>query len=461
MKDAERKKMNKENKMGTAPIERLLISMSFPMMVSMLVQAFYNIADSIFVSYIDAEQYGLQAVSLAFPIQSLMIAVAVGTSVGITSSASKALGEKNLEKANAVASNGLFLEWISYVVFAIVGLTISRAFFASQTQIPQVRGYGVVYLTVCCCGSIGMFTQIALEKLLQSTGRTIYTMYTQLIGAVVNIILDPLLIFGIGFFPRLEVLGAALATIIGQCAGATAAIYFNLKYNEELKVNFKGFVPNIELILQIYTVGFPSIVMQAVGSVMTYGMNLILEAFSSAQTVFGVYFKLQSFIFMPVFGLNSGMVPIIAYNFGAEKKNRVLDTMKYASLYAVGIMLLGLMIMQTVPAKLMGLFNANPELVAIGVPALRTISIGFVVAGFCIVAGSVFQALGNGFYSMIVSVARQLFVLLPVAYLLSLSGNVNYIWWSFPIAEIMSLVMTVFFLVRINKKIIVHIGEKA
>lgn len=453
----QRSEVQQENKMGVMPINKLLLSMSLPMMISMLVQALYNVVDSIFVSQIN--EYALRAVSLAFPVQSLMIAVSVGTAVGINAFLSKTLGEKNFEKANQVAVNGIFIELLSYVLFALIGIFVSRPFFASQTAIPEVREYGVTYLTICCTAGIGIFMQTCFERLLQATGKTFYTMITQGVGAIINLILDPILIFGYFGLPEMGVAGAAAATVIGQIAAACLAIYFNFKFNHELHINFRKFRPNGYLILNIYKVGAPSIVVQAIGSVMTYGMNLILASFGAAQTVFGIYFKLQSFIFMPVFGLNNGMVPIIAYNYGAGKRERVVGTMKTAIRYGVSIMLVGLLIMEIFPKQLIGFFNATPELVEIGVPALRTICLSFVFAGFCIVVGSVFQSLGNGVYSMIVSVARQLCVLLPVAYLLSLSGNVNLIWWSFPIAELMSVAMSSFFLRRIYKEVISHIGE--
>ena len=448
----EEKAMQTENKMGNMPVDRLLITMSLPMMISMLVQALYNIVDSIFVSRIN--EYALRAVSLAFPIQSLMIAVAVGTGVGINAFLSRTLGEKDFKKANTIAVNGIFIELVSYVIFVLVGIFVSRPFFASQTVIPEVREYGVVYLTVCCCASIGIFMQITFERLLQSTGRTMYTMVTQGVGAVINLILDPILIFGLFGLPGLGVAGAAAATVIGQIAAAVLAVVLNLKANRELHISFRGFRPDMGLIGNIYKVGVPSIVMQAIGSVMTYGMNLILEAFGAAQTVCGVYIKLQSFIFMPIFGLNNGMVPIIAYNFGAGSRERVVKTIKSSIAYAVGIMLVGLAVMEAFPAQLIGLFNASPELLEIGVPALRIICLSFCFAGYCIVVGSVFQALGNGVYSMIVSIARQLCVLLPVAWLFSLSGNVDLIWWSFPIAELVSLGLSTFFLIRINRNVI-------
>lgn len=451
------KAVQAENKMGVMPIDKLLISMSLPMMISMLVQALYNIVDSIFVSQIN--EYALRAVSLAFPIQSLMIAVSVGTAVGINAFLSRTLGEREFEKANAIAGNGIFIALVSYLAFVLIGIFVSGPFFASQTTIAEVREYGTVYLTICCAASVGIFMQVTFERLLQSTGKTMYAMITQGVGAVINLALDPVLIFGLFGMPQMGVAGAAVATVAGQIAAACLAVVFNLKFNHEISLSLKNLRPRGRLIAQIYKVGIPSIVMQAIGSIMTYGMNLILEGFGAAQTVFGVYFKLQSFIFMPVFGLNNGMVPIIAYNFGAGKRERVVRAMKSSIRYAVCIMLAGLLVMEAVPGFLIGLFNATPELLDLGVPALRTICLSFCFAGYCIVVGSVFQALGNGVYSMIISIARQLCVLLPVAYLLSLSGHVNWIWWAFPIAELVSVGMSTYFLIRINKNVICRIGD--
>ena len=448
----------KENKMGTMPVNKLLINMSLPMLISMLVQALYNIVDSIFVSRID--ENALTAVSMAFPIQSLMIAIGVGTGVGVNALLSRSLGEKDYEKADKTATNGIFLSLLSYLVFLIIGIFATTPFYLSQTNDGQIVGYGKQYLTIICCCSFGMYTQFIFERLLQSTGRTFQTMITQGTGAVINIILDPIFIFGYFGVPRMGVAGAAVATVLGQVIAGILAIIINVKKNTDINLHLKGFVPDIKIIGQIYQVGIPSIIMQAIGSVMTYGMNKILITFSStAVAVFGVYFKLQSFVFMPVFGLNNGMVPIIAFNFGAGKRERMVQTLKFSIFYAVGLMAVGVLIFQIFPVPLFALFDASQSMLAIGVPALRIISFSFLFAGFGIVCGSLFQALGNGVYSMIVSIARQLVVLLPAAYLLSLLGEVSSVWWAFPIAELMSFAVTIFFLIRINNKVIKRMGE--
>ena len=447
-----------ENKMGTMPVNQLLVNISLPMVVSMLVQALYNIVDSIFVSRID--ENALTAVSMAFPIQSLMIAIGVGTGVGVNALLSRSLGEKDYGKVDRTAVNGVFLSAVSYLLFLAVGILAVTPFYLSQTKDTQIIAYGKQYLTIICCCSFGMYTQFIFERLLQSTGKTIFTMVTQGTGAIINIILDPIFIFGYFGVPRMGVAGAAVATVAGQIIAGVFAIIINEKKNTDVKLNFKGFRPDKKVIGEIYKVGIPSIIMQAIGSVMTYGMNRILISFNStAVAVFGVYFKLQSFIFMPIFGLNNGMVPIIAYNYGAKEKDRMVKTLKLSVFYAIGIMVLGFLVFQLFPAPLFSLFDASEMMLSIGVPALRAISFSFLFAGFCIVCGSLFQALGNGVYSMVISIARQLVVLLPAAYLLSLSGKVQYVWWAFPIAELVSLSMTVFFLFRINRDVIRHIGD--
>ncbi|MCM1156856.1 MAG: MATE family efflux transporter [Roseburia sp.] len=449
----------KENKMGVMPVNQLLLSMSLPMVLSMLVQALYNVVDSIFVARIN--ENALTAVSLAFPIQSLMIAVAAGTCVGINAVLSRSLGEKDYEKVNKSACNGIILMALSYLLFLLVGLFVAEPFYRSQTQDAEIVQFGIDYLTVICCCSFGVFTQFTFEKLLQATGKTFYTMITQGAGAIINIILDPILIFGLAGMPKMGVKGAAVATVIGQVIAGILAIYFNYKKNEEVKIKKEGMKLEGEIVKQIYVIGIPSMIMQAIGSVMTYGMNRILITFSSTATaVFGVYFKLQSFVFMPIFGMNNGLVPILSYNYGAGKKDRFLKAVKLGIMYAVIVMLLGLIVLNMIPEALLGLFDASENMIEIGVPALRTISISFLFAGFCIICGTVFQALGCAVYSMIVSIARQLVVLLPAAYLLSLSGNVDNVWWAFPIAELMSLFMTILFMIRTNKNIISHIGEQ-
>ena len=449
----------KENKMGTMPVNRLLITMSLPMMISMLVQALYNVVDSIFVSRIN--ENALTAVSLAFPIQTLMIAVASGTCVGINAVLSKALGEKDRERADNTAVSGIVLMAASYVLFLLIGLFATRAFYLSQTDDTQIVEFGVQYLSIVCSCSFGLFTQFVFERLLQSTGRTFYIMITQGTGALINIILDPIFIFGLFGMPQMGVAGAAVATVIGQTVAGVIALVVNFKKNEDIHIRFKGFRLGREIVGQIYKIGVPSMIMQAIGSVMTYGMNLILISFTpTATAVFGVYFKLQSFIFMPVFGLNNGLVPILAYNYGAGRRDRFVSALKCGIVYAVGIMAVGVAVFQTIPAVLLGFFEASDEMLRIGVPALRIICLSFLPAGFGIVCGTAFQALGNAVYSMLVSIARQLVVLLPAAFLLSLSGEVTYVWWAFPIAEVMSLTMTVIFLVRINGRVIRHIGEQ-
>ena len=448
----------RENKMGVMPVNKLLISMAVPMMLSMLVQALYNVVDSIFVAKISED--ALTAVSLAFPVQNLMIAFGTGTGVGINALLSRSLGEKNRELANKTAHNGILLMILTALVCAVLGIFGSHWFFTTQTEDAIIIEYGHQYLSIVLTFSFGLYGQFITERLLQATGRTLYSMYTQLLGAVTNIILDPILIFGLFGLPAMGITGAALATVIGQIISACVGLWFNVNKNHDIELRIRELRPDGSVIKKIYSVGIPSIIMGSIGSVMTYGMNLILMGFSStAAAVFGVYFKLQSFFFMPVFGLNNGMVPIIAFNYGARNKERMMKTYKLSVLYAVGIMLIGFMVMQLIPAQLFGMFEASEVMLSIGVPALRLISISWLFAGFCIISGSMFQALGNGVLSMLISVARQLLVLLPVAYLLSLTGNLNMIWLSFPIAEIASLVLSGIFLYRIYKKIIKPLGE--
>jgi len=450
--------VRQENKMGVMPIPKLLITMSLPMIASMLVQALYNIVDSMFVAQLN--ENALTAVSLAFPIQNLMIAVAAGTGVGINALLSRSLGEKQFDTANTIARNGILLGVLSSLVFAIAGIFGSRFFFEMQTKDAQIIEYGTQYMSVITIASIGIFMQITFERLMQSTGKTIFNMITQGLGAIINIILDPILIFGWFGLPAMGVSGAAVATVIGQIIAAVLGIFFNWKYNKEIHVSFKGFKPCGKTIGNIYKIGVPSIIMQSIGSLTTFGMNNILLMFSStAATVFGVYFKLQSFIFMPVFGLTNGMIPIVAYNYGAHNKKRIYQTMKLSATIAVSIMFVGVVIFQTVPATLLSLFEASDHMLEIGVPALRAISLSFVFAGFCIVSSSVFQALGNGVYSMLMSFARQIIVILPVAFIFAKTLGLDAVWFAYPIAEVVSVVMCVFMLKRIIDKKVKHLDD--
>lgn len=437
--------------MGVLPIPRLLITMSLPMVISMLVQALYNIVDSIFVAKLSEE--ALTAVSLAFPVQNLMIAIASGTGVGINALLSRSLGEKNFDRADKAAQNGIFLAILSCIAMALIGLFGSHTFFLAQTDQEIIVTYGTQYMQVVTVVSVGIFMQITMERLLQATGKTIFTMITQGTGAIINIILDPILIFGLFGFPRLEVAGAAIATVFGQLVAVCLCIFFNCRYNKEIHINMLHFRPDLSVIGEIYRVGIPSIIMQSIGSVMVFGFNKILLVFSTtAAALFGVYFKLQSFIFMPVFGLNNGMIPIVAYNYGARKKKRIMETIRLSVCIAVGIMLLGLLAFQLMPVTLLHLFDASDHMIEIGVPALRIISLSFVLAGYSIIVSSSFQALGNGLYSLIISAVRQLVVILPVAYLLSHVFGLHSVWFSFPIAELVSVLLCTLLFRRIKRQ---------
>ncbi len=439
----------KENKMGVMPVNKLLISMAVPMMISMLVQALYNVVDSIFVARVG--QDALTAVSLAFSIQNLMISIAVGTGVGVNAFLSKSLGEKDFKTVNKVANNSIFLALCTYVLFVILGLTIVKPYFLAQTDESIILNYGIDYLTVILCFSLGLLCQVCFERLLTSTGKTVLSMATQVTGAVINIILDPIFIFGYFGLPAMGVKGAAIATVIGQSIAALTGLTLNLKFNSEIKLNIKDMKPEGAIIKRIYEVGIPSIVMASISSIMVFALNKVLIGFTkTAVAVFGVYFKLQSFIFMPVFGLNNGMVPIIAYNYGARNKERIMKTIKYAMVYAFCIMLFGTILFESIPTVLLSLFKSNVEaeniaMMQIGVPALRIIATHFCVASICIIMGSTFQALGNAVYSLVVSVARQLVILVPAAFLLSLTGRLEMVWLAFPIAECMSLAVSSFF----------------
>ncbi len=448
----------KENKMGVMPVGKLLAGMAIPMMISMLVQALYNVVDSVFVAKISED--ALNAVSLAFPLQNLMIAVGGGTAVGINALLSRSLGEKNQEMADRAANTGIFLSLCSFVVFALIGIFLSHPFFVAQAAGEEdIINYGTQYASICLGCSIGIFSQFCFERLLQSTGRTFFAMCTQMVGAIINIIMDPILIFGLLGAPRLEVAGAAIATVAGQIVAAILALILNLTCNHDIHIQPKHIRWNKQVVREIYRVGFPSIVMQSISSVMVFGMNKILFGFTKTATaVFGSYFKLQSFVFMPVFGLNNGMVPIVSYNYGAARPDRVKKTVKLAVCAAVGIMAIGFAVFQLFPQTLLSFFNASDEMMEIGSVALRIISFSFLFAGFCVIAGSVCQAIGNPIHSLIISVGRQLVVLLPVAWLLSLTGRLELVWVAFPVAELVSLILSIVFLRHTLHKVEQEIG---
>ena len=461
MSSAPKKNAATENKMGVRPVAPLLLSMAVPMMAGMLVQALYNVVDSIFVSRLN--EAALTAVSLAFPIQTLMIAVSVGTSVGVNALTSKSLGERDPEKANITANTGIFLALCSTLLFMAFGLLGSGIFFRSQTSDPAIVTYGIHYMFVICVFSQGLFMQIMMEKLLCSTGKTVLSMMLQVAGAIINIILDPILIFGLFGLPALGVAGAAIATVAGQWTSALIGLWLNLRHNHELTLRVRDVLrPRWQTIRRIYAIGVPSIAMQAVGSFMVFNMNRILLGFvSTAAAVFGVYFKLQSFVFMPVFGLNNGMVPIVSYNYGARKPDRMVQAVKLSVIYATLVMTVGFLLFQVAPGWLLGLFDASEGMLAIGVPALRIISISFLLAGINVVCCAVFQSLGHGMFSLWMALARQVLVLLPLAYLLSLSGNVNYVWWSIPIAEVVAVIVTGLFMRRLYKKVVVPLKQES
>ena len=447
--------LHEENKLGVMPITKLIWNMSLPIIASMLVQALYNIVDSWFVSRVSEQ--ALTAVSLAFPAQNLMIGLATGTAVGVNALMGRALGARLRERADRVANNGVFLAVVGFVISALLGLTCSDLFFRSQTQVESIIQMGNDYLRIVTIGSLGMFCQIMYERLLQGTGRSILSMYTQGLGAIINIILDPIFIFGLKMG----------ATIIGQFCGCALAIYFNHKKNTDITLSLRGFRPNWRLIGEIYAIGLPSVIMIAIGSVMTFLMNKILityhAAHETAATAFGVYFKLNSFIFMPIFGLNNGVIPIVAYNYGAQNRRRMTATIKRSTLYACCIMVFGTVLFWAIPDTLLRLFDASDVMLAAGVPALRIISLSFCMAGACIALGSSFQALGKSMYSMVTSIVRQLVFLIPIAYVLARYGasvgNSDLVWWCYPLAEIFSLTLTLVFFSRMYKTIIAPLPE--
>ncbi|MCR4740904.1 MAG: MATE family efflux transporter [Lachnospiraceae bacterium] len=458
----------RENKMGTMPMHRLLLNMTLPMIAAMLVSALYNVVDSIFVARIvDPGQTGsagtaaLVAVGMAFPFQTLLIAFAAGTGVGLNSLLSKSLGEKDFETVNKAAANGIFCYFAGFLVFFTAGIFLPEILIRSQGGSGLSLIYGTQYLRIVYMCSFGILTQFCFERLLQSTGLTLYSMITQMTGAVINIILDPILIFGLFGLPELKVAGAAIATVTGQIIAGAMSVYLNRRKNHEITLSFKNFRPDKKIIGRIYVVGLPSIIMQSIGSVMTYSMNKILVSLDAAAVaVFTVYFKLQSFFFMPLFGLNNGLIPILAFNYGAKHRSRMIQVIKISLIYALGFMIIGFSLFELIPEPLLRIFDTkDPSLIRIGVPALRIIAFHYLIAWFCIIAGSVFQALGNGVYSLVVSVARQLVVLIPAAFILAKIGGLDLIWWCFPIAEFMSFAVSLFFYIKIYRNIISKVPD--
>ena len=443
--------MMKENKMGVMPIGKLLANMALPMIISMLVQALYNVVDSIYVSQIS--ESAVTALSLAFPVQNMQIGFAVGVGVGINSLLSKSLGERNQEAVNRTAGNGLMLMFIFTVIFMLFGFFGVRPYFEMQSTVAETVEGGIAYTSICCIFVLGSFVQIWCERLLQATGRTVYSMVTQGVGAIANIILDPVFIFGWFGIPAMGVAGAAVATVIGQWLGALVGLYLNLKKNPEVHLSVRYFPLDKWTVGKILTVGIPSIIMNGIGSVMNFGMNQILQGFTeTATSVFGIYFKLQSFFFMPLFGLNGATISIIAYNYGARKPERIVKTLKQAGAVALGMMIACFLTFQLVPDLLLGMFNPSDAFLEIGRSCLRTISWAFPIAAIGITLSGSFQALGNGIYSTITSLCRQMFVLLPVAYLMSLSGNVNMVWLAYPIAEVVSAAVSIILFLRIYRQ---------
>lgn len=449
---------SRENKMGVLPIPKLLISMSVPVMFSMLIQALYNIVDSIFVAQISSDKLELTAVSVAFPLQSLIIAFSAGIGVGMTALISRSLGEKRADRAGKAAAQGILIQLICYLIFLFIGIFGVRAFFESQTDNSLIVEYGCQYLSICCIFSIGVFIQVTFEKILQSAGKMMLSMVTQLSGAIVNIILDPIFIFGWFGAPAMGIRGAAVATVVGQTVAGAVALICHFTKNKEIRMTMADFKPHAKSIIHILTVGLPSVAMMAIGSVMTYLLNKILFSFKNvgeiAATVFGIYFKLQSFVFMPCFGLNNGMLPIVAYNYGAKNRKRITNTIKLAVIIAMSIMAVGIAVFQLMPDKLLLMFDCEDEMMALGCKALRAISLCFVMAGYNIIMTGTFQAFGNGIFSLIISFVRQIVVLIPSAFILSKVATVNEVWYAFPIAELSALVLcTTFFMVIYKNKI--------
>ena len=445
-----------ENKMGTMPIGKLLVNMAVPMILSMLVQALYNVVDSIYIS--NYSEDAVTALGLAFPVQNVQIGFAIGIGVGVNSLLSKSLGEGNRDRANRTAGNGIFLALIATAIFVLFGIFGTRPYYEMQSDTATIVESGIAYTSICCICTMGIYFEVLFERMLQATGRTIYTMVTQGVGAIINIVLDPVFIFGMEplGIPAMGAAGAAIATVIGQWVAAALALFFNIRFNHDIHLSVKNIAPRWNVIRPILTVGVPSMIMNSVSSVMNFSMNQILLGFegvgNTATGVFSIYYKLQSFFFMPLFGLNNATISIVAFNYGARNPDRIKKTLKLAVGGALVFMIAGLLAFELIPGVLLSIFKLSDTFVSLGKTALRIIAIHFPIAAVCIALGASFQALGNGVYSTITSLCRQMLALLPAAYLLSLTGDVNNVWWSFPIAESVSLVATLFFFVRIYRQ---------
>lgn len=443
------KEVKKENKMGTMPVVKLVFNMSLPAILSMTVLAMYNVVDSIFVG--NYSQKGLNAMSIVYPMQMLLISVSVGTAIGVNSLVSRKLGERKQNEANSAATHGLVTCLFSYILFLLLGIFAVKPFMGVFTTDAETMQYGIDYLRIVLCLSVFSIIQVMIEKTLQATGNMIYPMLFQMLGAVVNIIFDPLLIFGVGIFPEMGITGAAIATVFGQFCGMLFAVIVLFTKSHDIKITFRGFRLNAMMLKQIYGVGFPSIIMQSISAIMILGLNTIFTINNSAVsvTVLGVYFKLQSFVFMPCFGLNQGVLPVLGYNYGARNKKRVYDTLKCGIIAAVSIMIIGALLMWLIPDRLIAMFGGDQSLMDVGIPAFRIISLCFVPAAVSIIMITLFQATGKGFRGLFISFARQIVVLLPVAYLISVTLGVNYVWYAFPIAEAVALVIALLFFLNL------------
>ena len=444
------KRKRPENKMGTMPINKLIINMSLPLITSMFVQAFYNIVDSLFVARINED--ALTAVSMSFPAQNLMISAGVGVGVGITALIARYLGAHDEKGITRVVHNGIFLGILNSILFALFGIFLAKFYFEFQKASGIIEIYGIQYLSICSIFAFSIIMEITFERMLIASGKTIYTMITQSTGAIINIIFDPIFIFGLFGFPKMGIVGAAVATIFGQTVAMFMALYFNVVKNHEVRISIKKFAVDFKTIVNIYEIGFPSIVMQSAASFMIFQLNNLLASFSTTATaVLGVYFKLQSFVILPVFGLNNSVISIVSYNYGAGKIKRLLKTVKVANIYAFSIMLAGFVLCQILPVQILKIFDASDNMLAIGVPALRIISFSFLIAPFSIVSSGTFQALGKGTFSLIISLIRQLIVILPLSYLLSRVMGMKGVWVAFPIAEIFAGILTIIYLRKLYK----------